>query len=95
MADYGVGQVTSQFQGGTPATQATSLNGDLSRACGRASEMLTRLAKIADALHGGVPRPADINKNPQPTPSIRRELDALHQVLAECETEVQRIESRL
>ena len=101
--EFGQGQAgmaNAQMQyAGTLGQQAgvptTSLSSDMNRACGRAGEMLSRLIKIADSLHGGTPRPADINKNPQPTPSFRRELDVLHQILSECEGEIVRIESRL
>jgi len=94
MAEYqgniaGIGQAQAQTQ------TATSLNGDLNRACGRVTEMLSRLVKIADQLHGGQPRPPDINKIPSPTPSLRRELDLVHQLLSECESEITRIEGRL
>ena len=100
--EYGnmLGQAQAQYAGAAGlqqqnTVQPTSLTSDMTRACGRISEMLTRLAKIADSLHGGQPHPADINKNPSPTPSLRRELDVMHQLLSECEGEVVRIEQRL
>jgi hypothetical protein len=77
------------------AIEMPSLVGDGERLNGRLNDMAMRVAKIADTLHGTAPRDASAKPGAPVASSVRRNVDTAFEIVADIETELQRIESRL
>lgn len=64
----------------------------------RLMDMVSRLSKIADSLHGPVPREAGNTageSKPPASNNLRRNIDSSFVLLSQCDNEIERIESRL
>ena len=77
-----------------PKTQSSLIN-DGQQLDNRLGEILSRIDKIGDALHGSEPRDAGVSA-PQPTASnLRRVVDAAHELASRIESALNRVEARL
>ena len=75
---------------------STSLMNDSAHINDRLNEVHGRLVKLANTLHGSVPRDAG-NKSPsaEPEPTLRRNLDKISSAISDIEVELGRVEKRL
>ena len=73
---------------GTVARQ--SLMADLEKCNEHAREILETVRRLNDTLHGAVPRDANVKGNtpPEPTPTMRRQLDKMQSLLASVDEEL-------
>jgi hypothetical protein len=68
---------------------------DTERLCENLSEVLARLAKVSDLLHGPEPRDASAAKAPAPVSSVRANINSAFQLIDRIAVELSRIEARL
>lgn len=82
--------------GGAPTPRTVStLSDDTNRAVARLQDMLGRVQSLNDRINGGTPREASLNPAPEPQPSIRRHVDAMHDLIGNIEGELEAIDARL
>lgn len=82
----------------TAAKPEQSLMSDHARLTDRLHEIRHRLEKLADSIHGPVPRSAEAKGQgpaPEPMPTIRRYTDKSHEACTGIEVELNRIENQL
>ncbi len=85
---------------GAPQTTApiqTSLITDSGAVYSRLVDIQQRLLRLGDALHGSEPRDVGIDKPsaPEPTPTVRRNIDNAVRMIARIEDDLTRIEHRV
>lgn len=69
--------------------------GDVNRHCDSLTEILGRLSKIGDSLHGPEPREANVPTPASPVVSVRHELNRAEALAQRIHSELTRIEHRL
>lgn len=74
---------------------ASSLIADTSRICDQLTDILARVVKLGDALHGPEPREASAAPPPSPVVSQRHEINRADGLAASISMALGRIESRL
>ncbi len=77
------------------AIKASSLMEDNERLNARLRDIHARIEKIADLLHGSSPRDTGGNPSAPISNSMRRHVDTSHDLAAEIEAELSRVENRL
>ncbi len=80
----------------TEAAPSASLISDSAEVTKMLHDVLARISKVGDQLHGPEPRDAGVEKGaPEPIPTVRRNIDKAMQVLHRISDELSRVESRI